>query len=106
MFGGNKVPELPDVMGQMPKRTVADKLVGRYFNSYDPAVHILHPPSWLKIYEKYWQSPEAAHPVWLGQMFAIFCLAMNSYDQLGDEPPEYSQANVFCLQTLQNQLIT
>lgn len=28
-------------------------------------------------------------PVWLGQLFAICCLAMHSYHRLGDEPPEY-----------------
>jgi hypothetical protein len=28
-------------------------------------------------------------PVWLGQIFAILCLAMHSYHRMGDEPPEY-----------------
>lgn len=28
-------------------------------------------------------------PVWLGQIFAILCLAMHSYHRMGDEPVEY-----------------
>lgn len=28
-------------------------------------------------------------PVWLGQLFAVCCHAMNSYHRMGDEPPEY-----------------
>ncbi|KAL9129752.1 MAG: hypothetical protein Q9217_001864 [Psora testacea] len=89
LFGGTKVPEFQEVLAQMPKRTVADRLVIRYFNSYDPAVHILHPPSWYRVYEKHWENPESTGPAWLGQMFAILCLAMHSYHRMDDEPPEY-----------------
>ena len=89
LFGGTKVPESHDILAQMPKRTVTDKLVIRYFNSYDPAVHILHPPSWYRLYEKHWENPENTSPAWLGQMFAILCLAMHSYHRMDDEPPEY-----------------
>ena len=89
LFGGARVPEFQEVLAQMPKRTVTDKLVTRYFNSYDPAVHILHPPTWYRVYEKHWENPEASGPAWLGQMFAILCLAMHSYHRMDDEPPEY-----------------
>ena len=89
LFGGGKVPEYSEILAQMPKRTVTDKLITRYFNSYDPAVHILHPPTWYRIYDKHWEKPEASSPAWLGQMFALLCLAMNSYNKMDDEPPEY-----------------
>ncbi|KAL9100228.1 MAG: hypothetical protein Q9163_004367 [Psora crenata] len=89
LFGGTKIPQVHEALAQMPKRTVTDKLVVRYFNSYDPAVHILHPPSWYRIYEKYWENPEGMDPAWLGQLFAILCLAMDSYHRMDDEPPEY-----------------
>ena len=89
LFGGGKVPDFSEVRAQMPKRTVTDKLVTRYFNSYDPAVHILHPPTWYRVYEKFWENPEASSPAWLGQMFAILCLAMHSYHRMDDEPPEF-----------------
>jgi len=89
LFGGSGTPEYGELLAQLPKRTVTDRLVSRYFNSYDPAVHILHPPSWYRLYEKHWENPDKTGPLWLGQLFAILCLAMNSYYRMDDEPPEY-----------------
>lgn len=89
LFGGSKPPPYSDLLAQLPKRTVTDKLVSRYFNSYDPAVHILHPPSWQRNYERHWENPHKSGPAWLGQMFAILCLAMHSYFRMDDEPPEF-----------------
>jgi len=89
LFGGSKPPPYSELLAQMPKRSVTDKLVSRYFNSYDPAIHILHPPSWYRMYEKHWENPQKSGPIWLGQMYAILCLAMHSYFRMDDEPPEY-----------------
>ena len=89
LFGGARPPPYEELLAQMPKRSVCDRLVSRYFNSYDPAVHILHPPSWYRLYEKHWLSPEKTGPAWLGQLYAILCLAMHSYYRMDDEPPEY-----------------
>ena len=89
LFGGAKPPPYEELLSQLPKRTVCDRLVSRYFNSYDPAVHILHPPSWYRLYEKHWLNPDKTGPAWLGQLYAILCLAMHSYYRLDDEPPEY-----------------
>ena len=103
LFGGSQPPPYPQLLAQLPKRTVTDKLVSRYFNSYDPAVHILHPPSWYRIYERHWENPHKSGPAWLGQIFAILCLAMHSYFRMDDEPPEYRDkslalaANYRCL---------
>lgn len=38
LFGGAKTPEYPELLNSLPKRSVTDKLVARYFNSYDPAI--------------------------------------------------------------------
>ena len=40
-------------------------------------------------YEKHWKDPSKTDPAFLGQMFAIMCLAMHSYHRTGDEPFEY-----------------
>lgn len=89
LFGGSKPPPYSELLAQLPKRSVTDKLISRYFNSYDPAVHILHPPSWQRNYEKHWEDPQKSGPAWLGQIFAILCLAMHSYFRMDDEPPEF-----------------
>ena len=89
LFGGSQPPPYSELLAQLPKRTVTDKLISRYFNSYDPAVHILHPPSWHRNYERHWENPHKSGPAWLGQIFALMCLAMHSYSRMDDEPPEF-----------------
>ena len=89
LFGGTQPPPYSELFAQLPKRSVTDKLVTRYFNSYDPAVHILHPPSWHRHYERHWDNPHKSEPAWLGQIFATMCLAMHSYYRMDDEPPEF-----------------
>ena len=89
LLGGSKPPEYSELLAALPNKSVTDSLVTRYFNSYDPAIHILHPPSWYRQYERHWKDPSKTGPVWLGQIFAILCLTMHSYNKLDDEPPEY-----------------
>ncbi|KAL9611807.1 MAG: hypothetical protein Q9167_003575 [Letrouitia subvulpina] len=72
LFGGSNPPEFSELLAALPKRAVVDQLVGRYFNSLDPAVH-----------------PKSMGPSWLGQIYAVLCLAMHSYYRMGDEPTEY-----------------
>lgn len=38
LFGGAQKPEYSELLSFLPKRSVADKLVARYFNTYDPAI--------------------------------------------------------------------
>ena len=89
LFGGRHVPQFSELLTSLPPREVVDKLVSRYWNEYDPAIHILHSPSWRRLYEKHWRDPTKTDAVWLGQLFAIMCLAMHSFHRAGDEPAEY-----------------
>ncbi|KAL9035545.1 MAG: hypothetical protein Q9180_004808 [Flavoplaca navasiana] len=89
LFGGVNPPEFTELLGSLPKRLITDKLVHRYFSSFDPSIHILHPSSWYKNYETFWADPQAMGPAWLAQIFAVLCLAMHSYYKMGDEPAEY-----------------
>ena len=102
---GKNVPQLSELIGSLPGRDAVDKMVQRYFNDYDPATRklllyplksptepfqdILHPPSWQRSYDRHWQDPEASTPAFLGQLFAICGLAMQSYHKNQDEPYEY-----------------
>ena len=43
LLGGSGGPTFEQLLAKRPKRDVADKLVGRYFNSYDPAVRMFRP---------------------------------------------------------------
>lgn len=40
LFGGTSTAEYSELLASLPKRSVTDKLVSRYFNSYDPAIRM------------------------------------------------------------------
>ena len=89
LFGGRNLPPYAELLASLPSRDVVDKLVRQYFNDHDPTVHILHPPSWQRKYEKHWKDPSKTDAAWLGQLYAVMCLAMQSYHRYDTEPPEY-----------------
>ncbi|KAF8853474.1 hypothetical protein BDZ45DRAFT_76279 [Acephala macrosclerotiorum] len=78
-----------ELRAELPSKSAVDKLVTRYFNSYDPAVHILHSPTFHKQLQLHWQDPSKSSIVWLGLLYSILCLAMQSYHKIGDEPLEW-----------------
>jgi hypothetical protein len=78
-----------ELRGEVPTKSAVDKLVTRYFNSYDTAVHILHSPTFHKQLQAHWQDPAKTSIVWLGLLYSILTLAMQSYHKIGDEPVEW-----------------
>ncbi|KAL9111375.1 MAG: hypothetical protein Q9227_004252 [Pyrenula ochraceoflavens] len=88
LFGASSPPSKDDILRQIPSRYMTDMLVARYFNTFDPAVHILHLPTFQKQYNKHWENPKETSLVWVAMLFAICRMAMYSYHRDGDEPPE------------------
>lgn len=76
-------------MQQFPPKHVADLLITRYFNSYYPALHIIHGPTYQKQYDAHWNTPSETPLMWFGLSFAMMALALQSYQAAGDEPPEF-----------------
>jgi hypothetical protein len=81
--------EKSELLAAYPPKVDADRLIARYFNAYDPSVHIIHGPSFQKQYHKHWLNPSESSVVWLGLNFAMMTLALQSYSRAADEPPEY-----------------
>ncbi|KAF2099562.1 hypothetical protein NA57DRAFT_65585 [Rhizodiscina lignyota] len=78
-----------EIMQQFPPKHVADLLITRYFNSYYPALHIIHGPTFQRQYDAHWNSPSESTTMWFGLAFAMMALALQSYQSAGDEPPEF-----------------
>lgn len=79
----------PELLQRFPPKQTADILVSRYFNTYDPGIHIIHGPTFQKEYDRHWMNPNDTPVIWLGLVFAMMCIALQSYTRAGDEPPEY-----------------
>jgi hypothetical protein len=78
-----------ELRAALPPKPAVDKLVTRYFNSHDPAVHILHGPSFHQELHNHWRDPSKTSIIWLGLLNSILSLAMQSYNKIGDEPLEW-----------------
>ncbi|KAI9769694.1 MAG: hypothetical protein M1840_003931 [Geoglossum simile] len=89
LYGAAGPIDKSELLSAIPSRPLVDKLIVRYFNSYDPVVHILHAPTFQNEYEQHWGDQGSTRVVWIGLLFSIMCLAMQSYARTGDEPPEY-----------------
>jgi hypothetical protein len=89
LFGATKPPSREEIMSHIPSRYTCDILIARYFNTFDPATHILHGPTFQKQYSIHWQDPSKTTIVWIAMLFAMMRLAMLSWARDGDEPPEF-----------------
>lgn len=90
LFGASKPPPRSEILSVLPSRYLADILVARYFNTFDPATHILHGPVFQKQYSAHWADPSKTSIVWIAMLFAMLRIALLSYAHDGDEPPEFA----------------
>jgi hypothetical protein len=89
LFGATIPPSRSEILAQIPSRYMSDILIGRYFNTFDPATHILHGPTFQRQYNAHWQDSNKSSIVWVAMLFSMMRLAMLSYGREGDEPPEF-----------------
>ncbi|KAF2088262.1 hypothetical protein K490DRAFT_73214 [Saccharata proteae CBS 121410] len=88
LFGAVQPADRAELMAAFPPKGTADLLITRYFNVYDPAFHIIHGPTFQKQYDQHWLMPDESPIIWVGMAFAMMCIALQSYQRCGDEPPE------------------
>lgn len=78
-----------ELRAELPPKSAVLTLCGRYFNSMDNAVNIIHSPTFHQQLRAHWQDPSRTPIMWLGLLYAVLCLAMLSYHKVGDEPSEW-----------------
>ena len=79
--GGCQDVKKSDILAAIPPRPKVDQLIFECFDSAEIAPVILHRPTFLNDYERFWKDPEATPVLWLGQLFAMMGLAV-AYQQL------------------------
>jgi hypothetical protein len=89
LYGQQQPTSKAEILSQFPPKSTADILVSRFFNTYDPGIHIIHGPTFQKEYDRHWQNEDETPVIWLGLVFSMMCIALQSYTRAGDEPPEY-----------------
>ncbi|KAI9743501.1 MAG: hypothetical protein M1818_002814 [Claussenomyces sp. TS43310] len=89
LFGMHTPVTESELRAALPNRAATEKLVSRYFNSYDAAVNILHYPTFHQQLIDHHKDPSKSSIVWIALLFSILCLSMQSHHKIGDEPPEW-----------------
>ncbi|THV45841.1 hypothetical protein BGAL_0445g00040 [Botrytis galanthina] len=85
-------PDRATILASLPSRKEADKLIERFFESYNPfipACYLFHKTTYMKQIKSFWEEPQKARIVWIGLYFSTMCLALQSYARNNDIPPEY-----------------
>lgn len=77
-----------EIMKYFPQKAQTDVLIGRYFNSYDPAIPLIHGQTFQKRYDAFWHDQYASSVPFVALLFAMMTLALQSYYRAGDEPGE------------------
>lgn len=95
-----------ELRAKLPPKSTILTLCGRYLNSMDNAVNIIHAPTFNAQLRSHWQNPSKTPIMWLGLLYSVMCLAMLSYHKVGDEPPEWKghameMASLFRVRTVQ-----
>jgi len=88
LIGSTPATEI-ELRAELPPKSSVLTLCGRYFNSMDNAVNIIHGPTFQSQLRAHWQDPSKTPVMWLGLLYSVLCLAMLSYNKVGDEPPEW-----------------
>lgn len=74
LFGSSRDATKLEILSSIPPRPVVDRLVSGYFGAMD-VTPVIHGPSFLREYEKFWENPLATPVIWIGMLFAMMCLA-------------------------------
>lgn len=88
LMGATRATDI-ELRAELPPKSQVLTLCGRYFNSMDNAVNIVHAPTFHQQLRKHWQDPSKTPIMWLGLLYSVLCLATLSYHKVGDEPPEW-----------------
>ncbi|KAK4154019.1 fungal-specific transcription factor domain-containing protein [Chaetomidium leptoderma] len=105
LMGATAATEI-ELRAELPPKSTVLALCARYFNSMDNAANIIHPPTFHQQLRNHWQDPSKTPIMWLALLYSVLCMAMLSYQKIGDEPPEWKGrvlelANEYRLRTVQ-----
>lgn len=89
LFKAPRLNDKSEIIAMIPSKPVVDRLVARYFDSYDPAIHIIHGPTFQTQYNQHWMDPAESSVAFYALLYAIMTLSLQSYHRAADEPPEY-----------------
>jgi hypothetical protein len=62
------------LLASLPPKHIADRLLWHWFNSTDPALAMIHQPTFLTQYDVLWTKPEKVSTMWMALLYCILSL--------------------------------
>ncbi|RHZ52753.1 hypothetical protein CDV55_103994 [Aspergillus turcosus] len=75
IFGHGQHLSRDEILASLPPRPEVDRLLASYFNSKNINSLIIHGPTFLEEYDRFWECPAKASTMWIGLLFSMICLA-------------------------------
>ncbi|KAF2132735.1 fungal-specific transcription factor domain-containing protein [Dothidotthia symphoricarpi CBS 119687] len=105
LYGCRMLATKEEMLAAVPTRQVVDRLVSRYFSSFEMSPAVLHSVQFLEEYEDFWRDPSETPVIWLGLLFTIMCLAAQ-FQKFRLDPCSQTPTNQSLEQDLQNMVET
>ncbi|KXH65470.1 fungal specific transcription factor domain-containing protein [Colletotrichum salicis] len=92
LFSRNMPRSREELLKLLPERKIVDRLIMRYFSSRSPSQHIVHRPTFVKHYARFWSDPSGTDLHWLALLFMVMSLGvfystfMAPHELSGDSP--------------------
>ncbi|KLJ10504.1 hypothetical protein EMPG_14115 [Blastomyces silverae] len=88
------IPSLLDkaeLIASLPPKPTADKFVNKFFDLADPAppLLVIHEPTFRKQYDEHWRNPDKTGVAWLGLLFSILWMTVQSEIESPNEAAQY-----------------
>ncbi|PVI00613.1 hypothetical protein DM02DRAFT_562708 [Periconia macrospinosa] len=75
LFGGRCNATREEILVGLPSKTEGDQLVESFFARVEITSLIIHRPTFLREYEKFWEQPEETPIMWIGLLWALFTVS-------------------------------
>ncbi|KAH8683132.1 hypothetical protein BGZ60DRAFT_212877 [Tricladium varicosporioides] len=69
-----------EILAAIPEKQVLDRFISKYLGSMDMSPVVIHRPTFLKQYEKFWESPSSTPIMWIGMMYCMMALAVQFHE--------------------------
>ncbi|QGA18702.1 hypothetical protein EYB26_006387 [Talaromyces marneffei] len=104
LFGSHRASSRQEILAAIPSKSVVDKIVAGYFLDRPIVSIVLHGPTFLIEYERFWQDPLGTPMAWIGLLFAVMCLVLSHRPEMvpmvadhGDLARVYGERIAQCL---------
>ncbi|KAF2642458.1 hypothetical protein P280DRAFT_395792 [Massarina eburnea CBS 473.64] len=75
LFSQHRHATREEILVALPSRAEADQMIDKYFTYMDMSQVLLHRPTFLRHYEKFWEKPEETPIMWIGLLYCILATA-------------------------------